>query len=126
MRKAYTDGALSGKHGGWAYVVNGEGVSGSLKTNDSYECELMAVCECLEQSDGKVCIVSDHWGIVGELREVMAGTHHAKKAKSVWQRIEWVKDKLEGVEWMKRMTTHEQRTAHSLATQQKESGVRRR
>lgn len=125
MLRAYTDGSQHGKKGGWAWVCGDRKDSGHIPTNDAYDAELMAICECLEQAEGSVCIVTDHVGIADELRLLMADAHKPKKAEWIWKRIGYVKDKLEGVEWMKRMTTNEQKFADSLARQARESSARR-
>jgi ribonuclease HI len=117
---AYTDGSLQGKRGGWAWLCGEQRDSGTIKTNDIYDAELMAICQCLEQAEGDVCIVTDHIGIANELRDEMGKNHHVKKAKEIWHRIHKVVDKLKGVEWMKRCTTWEMKEVDRMAYEARE------
>jgi ribonuclease HI len=117
IEKIYTDGSLMPKkRGGWAFVTAKRQCSGPIETRDTYDAELMAICQALEQADGPCCIVCDHVGIVQILRDLMTGGYDRPvKAPELWERIEDQVDKLAGIEWMKRMTTHEQRIADELA-----------
>ena len=123
MRKVYTDGSAYGKRIGWAFVAqssrSGEACvvkSGADDGTDAYDAELLAVCNALEMCEGDICIVSDHWGIVKILRDMFDGGYdRPHKGGKLWERIEAQADKLKGVEWMKRMKTHEQRVADHLA-----------
>jgi len=113
----YTDGSVTGNKGGWAFVSRLRSASGKMKTHDSYDVELMAVVQAVEMAEDKFCLVSDHWGIVKELRHMIDNPHWKPphKREDLWQRIADKREIICGVEWMKRCSTHEMRLADSMA-----------
>lgn len=114
MMKIFTDGSVTGKEGGWSYIVRN---SGKIKTKDSYEAELMAIVMAAESASASFCLVTDHWNISKSLRHMIENPsdklpHHYPE---LWQRIHDRLPLIKGVEWMKRCSTPEMRLADRLA-----------
>lgn len=119
----YTDGSVqqSKKRGGWAAIIRGgedKVISGNMSTADNYDAELMAIYQAVHQSEGGLCIVTDHMGIARELKRMISDKDWRlpEKCKPLWMNLKYeAEGRIFEVRWVKGNTLKEQRQAHNLA-----------
>jgi ribonuclease HI len=116
--KIYTDGSVTGKKGGAAAVSNEGHMWGRfIETHDAYFAELDAVLLACEKAEGQFCLVTDCVNIANELRRMKGFDDWTppNKGKETWVQIHQYRDKIEGVEWMKRRSNQHMRNVDDIA-----------
>lgn len=108
----WTDGSVTPKGAAWATIdENGVLNSGRIKTKDTYIAELCAVVEYAERSEGEFCVVCDLWCLVKEIRDMLDNPAWEPKehGKELWERLDACRDKIKGIEWQRRCSSHQAR-----------------
>lgn len=115
--RVFTDGSVNTrKRAGWGYVATN---SGRLDTTDTYEAELMGIVKAAEEAAAPFCLVTDHWEISKSLRQMLdkPDLPLPRHYPELWQRIHDRLPMIQGVEWMRRCSTHEMKLADKLASE---------